>query len=823
MAWQLIYTSAPRTLTAGQSGYGTVARHAEMREALVQRLEQLSYYSQGQSTTDGSGLNPIIFAYRVLDVRGSKYHVLSRIQDAGLDFTKRTNHLAHHLVFEPQELDTLPSPTLIFLRWDRWCGEWREEPRWLSENDWGNLPRLPRYAPGVASQWQEIAGDAGAAASLLESPHASGCYLACDPGTEKRLASLWGETLRLLDPEGRFPSRCWQHTFTTCLQSEDQPLDFHWRGLCAGTPAWQAAQRGNVTLLHPRLLTAPQNQLAQLARQGSSPRVAIPADLSSARQASQTRNAPAPAAPPRMGLTSGTPASTASVWDQISLEKNRRSTSPFGANPAQAQGTRRWLAAALIVLLMLLLTTLVWPGWLRSRKTTGAPQPAPTETNAAVTLEAPHTPASPPGLVLPAPVIPNSEVSPASAPSATLTDNQLNQLERQIDSLTTYVVMAVESNAVRLPRIPELDQLLVRLVKGNPPLAKDSIECLLQTNTLLLTTRGSFPASVDLNQTRNELVFSGETKLNLNLAFDRWLQDTNQPIQLTHIEPQPLHSSALQSLTLMLQPRGGAKDFLPFRLVVVARNSVPTPMVFTNQSNTSFLMSDAPSLDRSMSAPLWERLQALRLRPLRLEVHAFLATNAVWDAHRALGFKFPTNGVGLNFTELRKSIGEKIALAQAEVDQVQQELRSQTDERILGLQLGGPYTLGGYAKAKQSGLSRELYLDFLKQSLPHLSRELANAKTRRSALRELSKSVILPGATEVVAASRPDYFLELLNQLPTQERLIALYQQEREARSGVAQWQNKLGLAPSELSQVPRTGLFLAEPSGQRVEFIRFQ
>ena len=51
MAWQLIFTSAPRTLSAGQSGYGTVARSADLREGLAQRLEQLSYYGHAAGQT----------------------------------------------------------------------------------------------------------------------------------------------------------------------------------------------------------------------------------------------------------------------------------------------------------------------------------------------------------------------------------------------------------------------------------------------------------------------------------------------------------------------------------------------------------------------------------------------------------------------------------------------------------------------------------------------------------------------------------------------------------------------------------------------------
>src|ERR1039458_1509673 len=111
MPQQLIYTSAPRGLVAGRSGYCTVARSAAMREALMLRLEQFSYYDH---VSLAGGRERPIYACRVIDIRGTRYHVLSRIQDAGLDFTGRTNFIAHHLVATPEEVFQLPTPAMLF-------------------------------------------------------------------------------------------------------------------------------------------------------------------------------------------------------------------------------------------------------------------------------------------------------------------------------------------------------------------------------------------------------------------------------------------------------------------------------------------------------------------------------------------------------------------------------------------------------------------------------------------------------------------------------------------------------------------------------------
>src|SRR5688572_24659369 len=128
MPRQLIYTSAPRGLTPGQSGYCTVARSRDLREALIPRIEKLSYF-----TPEAAG-SPVICAHRILDLRGTHFHVLSRIVDAGLDFTKRRSFLAHHLIFEPGELAASAWPAEIFLQWKGWVESWTGDPQWLEDN-----------------------------------------------------------------------------------------------------------------------------------------------------------------------------------------------------------------------------------------------------------------------------------------------------------------------------------------------------------------------------------------------------------------------------------------------------------------------------------------------------------------------------------------------------------------------------------------------------------------------------------------------------------------------------------------------------------------
>jgi len=269
MPWQLIYTSAPRGLHSGQSGFCTVAQSADLREALAQRLEQISSYHYLKPNEAAlNNRNPTICAFRILDLRGAKYHVLTRIQPCGLDFTSRTNHLAHHLVFQDRDLAQLPSPASILRYWDGWLGAWQEEPRLLRD--------LSPEAFGAAAKiclpaqtWLRVTGDAGKAAGLLDD-ECRGCYLVCPAGGEAPVLEMFCETLQLLNPNGQYPLRPWRHTFTTFFQAEDNPADFQWRACQQGTPGYKQAIQSSARILPLASVRVPGNSLVTLAREGPS-------------------------------------------------------------------------------------------------------------------------------------------------------------------------------------------------------------------------------------------------------------------------------------------------------------------------------------------------------------------------------------------------------------------------------------------------------------------------------------------------------------------------------------------------------------------------
>ena len=235
MPQQLIYTSAQRGVVAGRSGHCTVARSAVMREMLMLQLEKLSYY---QHLSLSGGQERRIFSNRVLDIRGSRFHILSRIQDAGLDFTGRTNFLAHHLVFTPEEVRQFPSPPVILRGWSGWVKAWNQEPQMLENEDWSGLAKISGVASVPATTWQQVTGDAANGYGLLEAR--SGSAFRVDNLAEDQILALFAESLELLelrDPRRDFRVTAWQYTFTTSMQEQDNPADFRWRCLHSDNPA----------------------------------------------------------------------------------------------------------------------------------------------------------------------------------------------------------------------------------------------------------------------------------------------------------------------------------------------------------------------------------------------------------------------------------------------------------------------------------------------------------------------------------------------------------------------------------------------------------
>jgi hypothetical protein len=239
MAYQLIYTSAPRCLEAGRSGFGTVARHRGISPLLVSVIERASQFSR----LPGTDLDRMIFCHRIINLGAAKFHLLSAIRDAGADYTGRTNHIAHHLVVEPREIAQLgtscPSPAQILSNMP-WATSWNDTPRYFADSEEVSLASLRSSLSGNA--WAYLCGSPDQGWLLSSGDTSRGAYLVHHPATDLR--EIFDESLRLI------PDRLWQISFTTSLQPSDEVSDFRWIGVEEQSPMRARAEVSSRAILN---------------------------------------------------------------------------------------------------------------------------------------------------------------------------------------------------------------------------------------------------------------------------------------------------------------------------------------------------------------------------------------------------------------------------------------------------------------------------------------------------------------------------------------------------------------------------------------------
>ncbi len=210
MPLQYIHTSARRGLEPGKSGFCCVARDRDLPIDLEKELERLSRYEHipGKSS-------PVILRHILVSVRSGNFHVLSRLSDAGADYSKRNNHIAHHLAFSDDEIVSLPDPATILLYWKNWRNSWGEPPRVLQERDQFKISDLDT-SKGILS----IDFD-----SPIKTGTPQDTAFTVEEGQEPDLALHFRNELLSLPASQR-----WSISFTNFILTSDQPTQFLWRG-----------------------------------------------------------------------------------------------------------------------------------------------------------------------------------------------------------------------------------------------------------------------------------------------------------------------------------------------------------------------------------------------------------------------------------------------------------------------------------------------------------------------------------------------------------------------------------------------------------------
>ncbi len=833
MAWQLIYTSALRTLVPGQSGYGTVARSADLREALIQRLEQFSYYQHlAGSPSRTNTPSYVVSAYRVLDFRGSRYHVLTRIQDAGLDFTKRTNHLAHHLVFEPAELAAIPPPAVIFLQWNGWRSRWDESPRFLEAADWGDLRTMSRAVPLPAAGWQHVTGDAGSAAAMVVRPLATGCNLLCPAGEENALLGLFAESLQLLDPDGRHPVKLWEHPFTTFLQAEDNPADFLWRGCVEGTPGAQMIQRSSDGSVLPiRTITAPSSHLARLAREGKPKRVP-------------------PASPPQTPAVSP-PASSARPLRLEHRPGDRRAAPSSAANLKSAPVSRRaiildftsprfWVPALVLLLLVAFwLTAFVWPGFLKTESAVVPPL-------GAIQLAKATPSGEPPGTLLPdgAPQRAMSArdklVSPPVNDADSLPPAVLAELKRQLDDTKTWVVVLEGESSCPVPQSTDLDRLLRSHLMDDKPLTQ-IVQGRGSEGRIELSGEPAATVELESNPTRPKQLTARLAGVpRLVLECDEWFAAArDMSVASPTVRLKSSIPPAAGALTLLLQPVAGSPMERPFRLVVLTGKALP--QVAPAHLSKSLLRPNRAGLE-ALAPELLERIQAIQLGDprCRWQLRASAANSAAADLLDQLEAVLPAEpGRELDFAAMSKRLGSKLTQARRTSEHASAEaekLRVQIEEdRPLGSLIAGHTnelaSLSSFAKARKRSPDCQTYLLYLKEILAPLDARLAQRlpstdaqpDDARAKLSELGGVLVNhPRLKKGLGGLPPRYFMDRWDALSRMPDLRLMEANVEKTRRTIGDCERALDLIPRDLAAVPRVSLFLVTSSRQRYEIIRF-
>ena len=270
---ELVYTSVPKGLKPGSQGFCTVACSASMPPNLMMRLEALTAYRPIASGQDQSSINPVVLSYLVLRVGGTDWHVLSRIADAGVDYTQRSNKITHHIVLETSELPPA-GPAALLQCEGRFFRRWDDEPKVITKPT--PFPMVDLY-PQICMQWEHETGDAGWGGVLAETVgDQQPVIMVVKP--ETNVIALFAESLALLPPELR-----WQTTLTTYYTRFPSGVNCRWRCIMAGSP--ELSQIGLspeaivVDLTQPLNLPVP-NPLVKAARSGK-----LPAAIEAEKQA----------------------------------------------------------------------------------------------------------------------------------------------------------------------------------------------------------------------------------------------------------------------------------------------------------------------------------------------------------------------------------------------------------------------------------------------------------------------------------------------------------------------------------------------------------
>ncbi len=357
MIEEILYTSAPKGLKPGSQGFCTVSSTVGMAQSTAERLEALSGYRHAFPLTDPrAALNPLNHSHLTLRLAGRPTHVLSRIANAGHDYSGRSNKLAHHLAFEQKAAwpcgpaRMLQATGVMVIAWDGTLQTFA--PRTLA------APPLPGRIP--LSAWKQCSGDHGwagwVAEQLLQQPLPLHVIFAPNTPT----LDLVREVLDLLPP-----ARRWDITFSTYFTRLPAGVDCRLRFVLDETPEATSLRhdaRACVLDLTRPLPPAQGGQLVATARSGlilNSSAGPAPQHTGHAEPSALSK------APPPIPLAVPAPPSTASAGPPRTLLPEL-DVEPFSSNRTTTRRPRKASATFRNVTITALLLLIAAAGWYAS-------------------------------------------------------------------------------------------------------------------------------------------------------------------------------------------------------------------------------------------------------------------------------------------------------------------------------------------------------------------------------------------------------------------------------------------------------------------------
>lgn len=261
MAFQLVYTSAAKLLDAGRSGYGTVARSKSITPLVVSAIERVSQFANLR----GLDRTRVIHVHRRITAGSNRFHILTRIVDAGADYTGRTNHLAHHLVVSQEEAARAAVQGITpadVLRQFPWLDRWDAAARFFDATE--DVP-LENFRPDGKNSngqfWAAITGNP-AHARLLSWDVA--------PRTGVLVVPENVDTLHMLaEALAEFGQQSWTRSFTTSLETTDELSELEWivttpaafpeiQSRCGSRTLFDLTQPGTLPTPPAQVIPAPQ-------------------------------------------------------------------------------------------------------------------------------------------------------------------------------------------------------------------------------------------------------------------------------------------------------------------------------------------------------------------------------------------------------------------------------------------------------------------------------------------------------------------------------------------------------------------------------------